>query len=154
MRWIEKAAMLGVCVGMVAYAAVGSPEKEEERVLQVDREWAAAASEGKDVDRIVSFWSDDATVYPAGGPVVSGKAAIRAFVEKSLATPGFHITWRSDKVSVSADGTMAYTTGTNAMTVPGPDGKPMTIAGRGVAVWKRRPGGEWKCVIDIWNSGP
>ena len=49
---------------------------------------------------------------------------------------------------------MGYTTGTNALTVPGPDGKLMTIAGRGAAFWRRLPGGDWKCVIDIWNSGP
>ena len=129
-------------------------EREKEVLLRVDREWAAAAAEGKDVERIVSFWSDDATVFPSGAPVVQGKPAIRAFVQESLATPGFHISWRSDQASVSADGMLGYTTGTNALTVPGPGGKLMMVAGRSVAIWRRRPGGEWKCVIDIWNSGP
>ena len=133
---------------------VSSAEGNKEALLRVDREWAAAAAEGKNVGRIVSFWSDDATVYPAGASLVQGKAAIRAFVQQSLVIPGFQISWRSDQASVSADGTMGYTTGTNALTVPGPDGKLMTIAGRSVAVWRRLAGGEWKCVIDIWNSGP
>ena len=133
---------------------VSSAEGNREALLRVDREWAAAAAEGKNVGRIVSFWSDDATVYPAGASLVQGKAAIRAFVQQSLAIPGFHISWRSDQASVSADGTMGYTMGTNALTVPGPDGKLMTVAGRSVAVWRRLAGGEWKCVIDIWNSGP
>lgn len=135
-------------------ATVSTTEQAEEVLLRVDREWAAVAAEGKDLERIVSFWSDDATVFPAGAPVVHGRSAIRAFVEESLATPGFQVRWRSDRAVVSADGTLGYTTGTNALTVPGPDGKLMTVAGRAVAVWRRLPGGEWKCVIDIWNSGP
>jgi ketosteroid isomerase-like protein len=139
---------------MAGCASISNVDAGKESLLRVDREWAAAASEGKDLDRIVSFWSDDATVFPAGAPVVQGKASIRNFVKQSLAIPGFHITWRSDHVALSADGTMGYITGENATTIPGPDGKLMTIAGRGVSVWRRGPGGEWKCVIDIWNSGP
>jgi ketosteroid isomerase-like protein len=150
------AAAAVISLGAVAAgcASIASVERDREALLRVDREWAAVAAEGKDIERIVSFWSEDATVFPAGAPVVRGKPAIRAFVQESLATPGFHISWHSDQASVSADGTLAYTTGTNALTVPGPGGKLMTVAGRAVAVWRRLPGGEWKCVIDIWNSGP
>lgn len=153
MRRFSKAALFCLGFSMFALTAAAAAETEEEKLLKVDRAFAAAASEGRDADRIVSFWSDDATVYPPGGPVASGKAAIRAFVEKCLSTPGFHITWRSDRASVSADGTLAYTMKTNEITVSGADGKLVTIPGRGIAVWKRLPGGEWKCVVDIWNSG-
>ena len=91
----------------------------KEDLLRTDREWAAAASEGKDVERIVSFWSDDATITPPGAPSVIGKTAIRTFVEQSLATPGFQIGWTPAHASVSADGTMGCTTGTNTTTLPG-----------------------------------
>lgn len=154
MRSLKTAGLIGLAILAAGFAGAAGGKQDEEALLRVDREWAAAASEGKDLERILSYWSDDATVYPPGGPVVQGKAAIRAFVEKSLSTPGFHITWTPDRASLSTDGTMAYTTVTNAMTVTGPDGKPMTTAGRGIAVWRRVPGGGWKCVIDIWNSGP
>lgn len=154
MQRLRAAAVVAVGALVAGCATVSSVERDREELLRVDRAWAAAAAEGKDIERIVSFWSDDATVFPAGAPVVHGKPAIRAFVQESLATPGFHITWRSDQASVSADGTLGYTNGTNALTVPGPDGKLMTVAGRGVAVWRRLPGGDWKCVMDIWNSGP
>ncbi|MCA1581659.1 MAG: DUF4440 domain-containing protein [Acidobacteria bacterium] len=154
MRIFRAVAVFSLGVFVLGCATARHADRGSEALLEVDRAWAAAASEGKDLERIVSFWSDDATVVPAGAPVVQGKPAIRAFVQQSLSTPGFHISWRSDRASLSADGTMGFTTGTNAMTVPGPDGKVMTIAGRGVAVWRRIPGGEWRCVIDIWNSGP
>jgi ketosteroid isomerase-like protein len=134
-------------------AALPSADRDPESLLRVDREWAAAAAEGKDLDRIVGYWSDDATVFPAGAPVIHGKAAIRDYVRQSLAIPGFHITWHTDQVTISADGTMAYASGVNAITVPGPDGKPITLSGRGVTVWRRTAAGEWKCVVDIWNAG-
>ena len=135
-------------------ATVPSTGGGKEDLLRVDREWAAVASEGKDVERIVSFWSEDATITPSGAPVIDGKLAIRTFVQQSLATPGFHISWRPEQAAVSADGTMGYTSGKNTTTFPGPDGKLMTVIGRYVTVWRREPGGAWKCVADIWNSGP
>ncbi len=154
MRAFRAVAVFSLGVLAFGCATARNGERGGEALLEVDRAWAAAASEGKDLERILSFWSDDATVFPPGSPVVQGKPALRSFVQQSLSTPGFHISWRSDKASVSADGTMGFTTGTNALTVPGPDGKVITIAGRSVSVWRRLPGGEWKCVIDIWNAGP
>jgi ketosteroid isomerase-like protein len=154
MRLSVMAASLYLGIMIAGCASVPNIEQEKEALLRVDREWAAVASEGKDVDRMLSFFGDDATMYPPGQPLIHGKPAIREFIVKSLAIPGFHITWHSDQVSLSADGTVAYATGENATTVPGPDGKLMTIPGRGITVWRRSSGGEWKCVVDIWNSGP
>ena len=153
-RRLGAAAVFSLRILIAGCTKVSKVEPASDALLRVDREWAAVAGEGKDLERIVSFWSDDATIYPAGAPVVNGKPAIRAYVQESLAIPGFHITWHSDQASVSADGTLGYATGTNAVTVPGPDGKLMTIPGRSVTVWRRHPGGQWKCVVDTWNSGP
>jgi ketosteroid isomerase-like protein len=150
--------LLGVSIlvfGLLCSGCASIPSNgRREALLSADRDWAAVASEGKDVKRIISFWSDDATITPAGAPLITGKVAIRKFVEDSLATPGFHIGWRPEQASVSADGTMGYTTGENTNTFPGTDGKLMTVTGRYVTVWRRDSSGTWKCVADIWNSGP
>ena len=69
---------------------------EARKLLQRDAEWAQAASDGKDIDKIVSYWSDDARVIEPGQPVYEGKAAIRAYVTASLKTPGFKIHWVSE----------------------------------------------------------
>lgn len=147
-------AVLVVGLSVSACASVPSVSGSTEDLLRTDREWAALASEGKDVERILSFWSDDATIAPPGVPLITGKAAIRTFVEQSLATPGFHIGWTPAQASVSGDGTMGYTTGTNTTTLPGPEGKLLTVTGRYVTVWRRDASGAWKCVADIWNAGP
>jgi ketosteroid isomerase-like protein len=68
--------------------------------------------------------------------------------------PGFQIRFQPASASVSADGTLGYTTGENSVTVPGPDGRLVTVVGRYATIWRREPTGEWRCVVDIWNSGP
>jgi len=129
-------------------------DKERAAILRIDKEWAVAAGEGRDVDRIVSFWADDAKVYAPGTPLLVGKEAIRQFVQKSLATPGFSIHWETTEVVVSSDGSLAYATGTNRTTLNDAQGKQIEIHGKGVTVWRKDPSGAWKCIIDIWNDNP
>jgi ketosteroid isomerase-like protein len=144
------AAVLGV---FVSGCSTGSNAKEQQAaLLATDRQWSAVASEGRDLDRIVAFWSDDATIYPAGSPAIRGKRAIRKFVSQSLSSPGFHIAWQPAQAELSADGSLGYTSGANTLSFAGSRGQPIAIAGRYVTVWRRVPGGRWKCVVDIWNA--
>ena len=130
------------------------PVAEAGRLLRRDVEWADAASAGKDVEKAVSYMSDDAIMIPPGQPPVVGKAAIRAFIASSFQVPGFKIHWVSERVTFSPDGKLAYMHGTNATTVPGPNGALLTIPGRGITIWRMEPDGQWRCVIDIWNDPP
>jgi len=127
---------------------------EKIRLLQRDAEWAAAASEGRDIEFILSFWTDDAIVIPPGLPNVIGKAALRQYVEASMQIPGFGITWTSDEVTFSPDGQLAYIFSRNAVTMNAPDGAPATTEGRAVTIWRRESDGEWRCAVDIWNAPP
>jgi ketosteroid isomerase-like protein len=129
-------------------------ERERKRLLERDAEWAALSSRAQDVDRILSFWTDDAQVFAPGLPVFSGKAALRSYVEGALAIPGFHITWTTSEARLSPDGQLAYLLGTNAVTIAGPEGQPVTTSGRAVTVWRREPDGNWRCAVDIWNDEP
>src|SRR6266403_1020445 len=130
------------------------PVAEQAKLLRRDAEWANLASAGKDIEKIVSYWSDDALLIFPGQPVLEGKAAIRAYVTASLNTPGFKIHWVSQKPAFSPDGKVAYMGGTNELTVPGPNGTPITLHLRGISVWKIDSGGEWRCVVDIANEQP
>jgi ketosteroid isomerase-like protein len=80
-----------------------------------------------------------------------GKDAIRKYVSDAFATPGFSITWQTDKVEVAQSGDLAYSTGTDRMSLNGPDGKSVTEESRGVAIWKKQPDGSWKCVVDVMS---
>jgi ketosteroid isomerase-like protein len=129
-------------------------ERERKRLLQRDADWAALSSSGQDVDRILSFWTEDARVFAPGMPALSGKAALRSYVEGALAIPGFHITWTTSEASLSPDGQLAYLLSTNSVTMAGPDGQPVTTRGRAVTVWRRETDGNWRCAVDIWNDEP
>lgn len=122
---------------------------EGKKLLRRDAEWADLAAAGKDVDRVVSYWSDDAVVIFPGQPVIEGKAAIRAYVKECFKTPGFKIHWVSQKPVFSPDGKMAYMQGTDEATVPGPDGRPMTLHSHGVTIWRLDRDGRWRCVADV-----
>jgi ketosteroid isomerase-like protein len=129
-----------------------SAEKAE--LLKRDATWAAAACAGKDVELVLSFWTDDAVVLAPGLPAIVGKAALRDYVNGSLRIPGFQINWTTTDVTFSPDKKLAYMFSQNAVTMNGPDGNPVTTKGRAVTIWRREPDGEWRCAVDIWNAAP
>lgn len=140
-----------------ALASAQSPAKGDPAraaLLQADMEWARVASAGKDVEKILSYWSDDAVVYPPGVAAVSGKAAIRNYVSTSLKTPFFSISWKPAQAVVAASGDLGYTMGSNEITFADAKGKVTRAQGRYLTVWRRSGGGPWKCVIDLWNDSP
>ncbi len=129
------------------------PEIERGEILRLDNEWTAAAADGRDIERVLSFWSDDATVFSPGAPAIVGKAAIRQFITSGYRTPGFSVSWKTIQLTVSPAGDFAYGVGPNRFTYPGADGKLVTAHGKAVTIWRKDPSG-WKCVIDIWNDDP
>lgn len=140
--------VLFACAGC---ASAGSQADVRSEILRLDAEWSRAA-QNHDVERVLSFWADDAIVFPPASPAVVGSAAIREFVAKSFQTPGFSISWKTTTVAVSSSDDIAYTTGTNRVSFSAPDGKQVTVEGKAVAVWRREKDDRWKCVIDIWNA--
>jgi ketosteroid isomerase-like protein len=136
---------------VVAATPPASDPAARTALLQTDTEWAKAASVGKDVEKILSYWSDDAVVYPPGQLAVSGKAAIRNYVSTSFKTPFFSISWKPAQAVVSESGDLGYTMGSNEITTADPSGKVVRAQGRYLTVW-RHSGGAWKCVVDFWNE--
>lgn len=124
-------------------------------LLARDAEWAAAASTGRDVNKILSYWSDDAAVVPPGQPPIIGHEALRAYVESSYQIPGFSITWEATgEPEFSPDLRMAYMWARNQVTFDDPEGNRATVHGRALTIWRRESDGEWRCTVDIWNDEP
>ena len=127
---------------------------EEAAIMKADSAWSALSAEGKDVDKIVSYWTDDAVVIPPGQPAVKGKEALRKFVEESFKIPGFSISWRSSDLRFSPDGKLAYMYGENMTNMHDSTGNKVSIPGRGYSIWRKEADGSWKCVVDIFNNPP
>ncbi len=127
---------------------------EEAAIRMTDANWLAAAT-AHDLERVLPFWADDATILPPGAPAIIGKKAIRQYVSGAFATPGFSITWRTEKVEVSQSGDLAYSTGTDRISLTSPDGKSVIQENRGVVIWKKQPDRSWKCILDVMSpAGP
>jgi uncharacterized protein (TIGR02246 family) len=122
----------------------------EAAIRATDAQWMAT----RDVDKALSFWTDDATLLMPGSPPVTGKQSIKAYVAGAMASPGFSITWATDKIVVSPSGEMAYSTGTNRVTFKDPKGKLITTNNNAVVIWKKQADGSWKSVIDISTPQP
>jgi uncharacterized protein (TIGR02246 family) len=146
--------LIGILFLNGRHAVAFDAAAEEAKLLRRDAEWADLATAGKDIDKIVSYWTDDAVLMMPGQPLVQGKAAIRAYVASCLSSPVFKIHWKSSKVIFSPDGKMAYMPGTDEMTVPGPNGAPINLHLRGIAIWRVDADGQWRCAVDISNEEP
>jgi uncharacterized protein (TIGR02246 family) len=144
---------LALLLAGAAPAAGVDVAAERAALARADTAWSEAAV-ARDVEKVLSYWTDDATVYPPGQPAVVGKEALRSFVTAGFAMPGFSIRWQTSAFEVSASGDMAYGLGSNVATIADPQGKVLTEHGRAVTVWRKEKDGRWRCVVDIWNAGP
>ena len=135
----------------LASACGSSTNVQQERIklLALDGEWSQTT---KDLEKFLSYYALEASVYPQGMPIATGSGAIRDAFTKMTSAPGFLLRWSATKVDVSASGDLGYTSGFYQMTVNNAAGAPMTEKGKYVTVWKKQPGGEWKVIEDIFNA--
>jgi uncharacterized protein (TIGR02246 family) len=106
----------------------------------------------KNLERIVSFYADDASILPVQEPIVTGREAIREEWEQALAIPGFSGSATTTKVDVSRAGDLGYTQGIFSTEMELIDGTTGTERGKYVAIWKKQADGTWKVAIEISNT--
>ena len=136
-----------------ALTTVAEPTEASQQLLATDRAWAAAAAAG-DVERIVTFWSEDAVNFFPGEPVARGRDAIIALVRRYRGDSRYTLRWRSDTAKVAASGELGYTSGEFTMTVGTDDGGTITRTGHYVCIWRKLEDGEWKCIVETSTFGP
>ena len=130
----------------------GSNRDADERAIRdLDAEWAKAAA-AKNVDQVMTFYADDASIFMPNEPIAMGKPAIRVEWTKLTSNPGYALSFSPSRVDVAKAGDMAYEFGVYNLMLTGPDGKPINDRGKYVVVWKKQPDGKWKAVADIINS--
>ena len=139
---------LGVAAAAVCWAA---DTKLEQALRDLDSQWSAAAA-AKDLDKTISYYSDDAIVLPPNEASATTKEAIRNVWKDLLASPGLVVSWKATKVEVAKSGDLACLSGTYEITMNDASGKPVNDHGKYVEVWEKQADGKWKCGTDIWNS--
>ena len=140
--------VLGLATAGVCLAG---DSKAEQALRDADAAWSKAAG-SKDLDKTVSYYSDDATVLPPNAAAATTKEAIRKIWQDMLASPSFVISWKATKVEVAKSGDLGFVSGTYELTMNDASGKPVNDHGKYVEVWEKKSDGKWKCGTDTWNS--
>jgi len=144
--------MVTLTLGLAAATVcLGGETKIEQALRDLDAQWSAAAG-SKDLDKTVSYYSNDAVVMPPNAPAATTKEAIRKVWQDLLASLGLVVSWKATKVEVARSGDIGFVSGTYELTMNDASGKPVPDRGKYVEVWEKHADGKWKCGADIWNS--
>ena len=155
---MQKLLMIALVSGLCACGAPGESvdqAAELETLMRVSSDWSASASTGSP-EEILEGWADDAIMAPPNLDFVEGKAAIADYlanyVGDDAVVPNFSIEWTPKSGYVSASGDLAYLIETNLIQFDDAEGNRVTVPNKVVTVWKKNDAGEWKNVVDMWNS--
>jgi len=147
-----KPLVLSICFALLSFALASTASETDTKALRdLDAEWSAAAG-AKDLDKTVSYYSNDAIVMPPNASSATTKEAIWNVWKDLLAGPGLVMSWKTTKVEVATSGDLACLSGTYELTMNDANGKPVNDRGKYVEVWEKQSDGKWKCGTDIWNS--
>jgi len=109
------------------------------------KSWAA-----KDVEGLLSFYADDATLMTPGMAAMKGKDAMRPALKMLLADPNLKLEFSAQRIEVGKAGDVAFSQGTYQMTlVDAKRKKPVTDKGSYVTGYRKQADGSWKAVSDI-----
>ncbi|MBT8095499.1 MAG: DUF4440 domain-containing protein [Gammaproteobacteria bacterium] len=129
--------VLGACA---QDAAPGDPSDITSR----SDAWEAALN-AKDIDTLVSLYTDDARVMPPGYPLSTGSDAVRDAFSGMIAA-GF--TGTLTPVDTRVAGDIGYNVGTFELTM----GDGTVTTGKFAETWERGSDGVWRISNDIWND--
>ena len=115
------------------------------RVLPSDSD----GRESRSVEKLLSFYADDAVVLPAHAAIATTKDSIQNIFQKLLSIPGVALSWKATKVTVAGSGDLAYSTGAYQMSAPDDSGNSSVDRGKYVPVWKKQADGNLKVAVDI-----
>lgn len=130
----------------------GEPSNQREtaqsslQLMELDLKFGVAAAT-KGLEGWMSFFAEDASIFPEGRPIITGVEKIRAYYEETGFDPT-SLSWKPVKAEISSSGDMGYTIGYWEIRT---EGAAASASGKYVTVWKKQLDGSWKVVADIGN---
>jgi uncharacterized protein (TIGR02246 family) len=126
--------------------------QDESAIRAAAQDWGKAIDD-KNLDQTLSYYADDAWVYPQNAPIAKTADQRRSVWAAFFATPGAaDMEGDITRVEVARSGDLAVEFGTFAMTMNDKKGKPITENEKYVVTWKKQTDGKWKVIADIWNT--
>lgn len=142
-----------IALAVPTMAQSDNHKKEEQKLMQLSREWAKTARTG-DVQETVSYWSEDAILMTPDQGKLVGHEQLSAMVKGSMEIPGFEIDWEPQEARVARSGDMGYVVAHKSVKVPDGSGNFNTYYFIEVGIWEKQKDGTWKNTIDIYNPDP
>ena len=109
------------------------------------------AVNASDLERVVSLWTEDATLLPPHHPKVEGRESIRAYFGRLFSVMRLQFQFTSSRVWL-AEGSAWQLVDYSAEVTPLAGGAVQSDRGKGLHVFRRQPSGSWLLALDIWNS--
>ena len=111
-----------------------------------------AMKTNSNMDKVLSYYAEDAVQLPPNAPMNKGKEAIKKFMNDMMAS-GMKVTEASfSPMNVEASGNVAYEVGTYDFAASVPGMGDMKESGKYIATWKQQADGSWKVAAETWNT--
>ena len=121
-------------------------QESKKELINTFEEMGKAITDG-DLESFVLFYSDSPAHFPPGAPMNNSREKIKSFLVDKL---DLYVIDGEPTITFSDDASMAFVY-VNYHIDEDPQRGIDYVEGRAVVVW-RRIDGNWKCVLDIWNS--
>jgi ketosteroid isomerase-like protein len=118
--WISVSITMTACSGQ---NASDSRIADEAAIREADAASLRAIA-AKQIDAIMSYYDEGASILIPNAPIATGRAEIRKAWEQMFGVPGFNLAPTTAKVEVARSGDLAYTQGTYEFAAPIPAGRP------------------------------
>jgi uncharacterized protein (TIGR02246 family) len=147
------AAMGGALLLLTAWGQTPQMKNSSADALRaLEKQWNQDLA-SKKLDRIVSYYADDAVLMGPGEPPSPGIAAIRKTIAELLKDPAISLKFQAARVEIAGSGDLGFTQGSYEMTMTDPQSKHI-LHDRGsyVTTYRKQANGSWKAVADIASS--
>jgi len=136
--------------GEVAEEPAVDVEADVEALKKIEEEWAAANTSG-DIDKLVSFFTDNAVNIPPNEPALIGKEAIRDWFQQYF--DQFTMEEDGTIVDVQVASDLAFTRGAfTSIQTPKAGGESLKSNGSWVTIYRKQSDGTWRCICNIWSD--
>ncbi len=146
------ALLLMISSGALAATPAQSPEKAACEVWQRELSFARSVQQ-HDTAAFAGHIRRDAIFDANTARPTRGADAIARDWAAIIDGKTVHLSWYPQQVVASADGTLAYSSGTYLLEDPAPAAKPRYTIGQFSTVWQRGSDRVWRVVFDGGDSG-
>jgi uncharacterized protein (TIGR02246 family) len=133
---------------LVAYKQINSQQVVNENINEISKKWETYWN-GKDLEKIIELYSEDAVFLPDNGERYEGRKAIKDLFAQALELINPNIELTSIVSGLSGD--LAYDSGSYT---ENPTGSENNVNGNYLIVFKKEHGGKWLIIQHMWSQIP